>query len=222
MRPADRRLDTDLDRHQSKNFVGCYRPRKACAVWPWKLLTRSEPRPSNMELPLHSQLTTDVCIGIDVACAVGKRLPICFVSGLNPLTPLKIPKPLANLIPRGVGNREVSKKAPFAEAAKSVVDAISHIAAEMRWSIKCIAIDAPAAPPNHCPRVSECELASKGLSVFQTPARDAWLTICENGIAHLLSNKSAVTLPCANKIWMLYGFELFTGLPFLSSFYELL
>ncbi len=46
-----------------------------------------------------------VYIGIDVACSVGKRLPICVVSGGYPLIPLMIPKHLAGLIPRGVGNK---------------------------------------------------------------------------------------------------------------------
>jgi hypothetical protein len=34
-----------------------------------------------------------VYVGIDVACALGKRLPICVVSAGHPLMPLAIPKP---------------------------------------------------------------------------------------------------------------------------------
>jgi hypothetical protein len=52
--------------------------------------------------------TTPVYFGIDVACARGKRLPICVVSGGSPLTPMMIQKHLAQVIPRGVGNREMA------------------------------------------------------------------------------------------------------------------
>jgi hypothetical protein len=38
-----------------------------------------------------------VYVGIDVACAVGKRLPICVVSAGHPLIPMTIPKHLAAL-----------------------------------------------------------------------------------------------------------------------------
>ncbi len=51
-----------------------------------------------------------VYIGIDVACAMGKRLPICAVSPGRPLLPLTIPKRLAALIPRGVGNAAVAAR----------------------------------------------------------------------------------------------------------------
>ena len=94
-----------------------------------------------------------VYIGIDVACARGKRLPICVVSGRHPLTPLMIPKHLAGLIPRGVGNREIAAATPFEETASGVVNAIDRIATDMGWQIKRIALDAPAAAPDRCPDV---------------------------------------------------------------------
>jgi hypothetical protein len=46
-----------------------------------------------------------VYVGIDVACAVGKRLPVCVVSAGHPLMPLTIPTHLATLLPRGRGGR---------------------------------------------------------------------------------------------------------------------
>jgi hypothetical protein len=42
-----------------------------------------------------------IYIGIDVACAVGKRLPICVVEAGQPLMPLDIPSRLAAAIPQG-------------------------------------------------------------------------------------------------------------------------
>jgi hypothetical protein len=75
--------------------------------------------------------TSSVYVGIDVACAVRKRLPICVVSAGYPLMPLKIPKHLAALIPRGVGNKEIIVAVPFREATRGVVSAINRIEIEM-------------------------------------------------------------------------------------------
>ncbi len=153
-----------------------------------------------------------VYIGIDVACSVGKRLPICVVSGGYPLIPLMIPKHLAGLIPRGVGNKEITAAAPFHEAAGGVVSAINRIAIERGWQIKRIAVDAPAAPPATDSRTSENELGRLGLSSFRTPPASAWAGIREKCANHLGLGGSAATLPHANKIRMLFGFELFACL----------
>jgi predicted nuclease with RNAse H fold len=155
---------------------------------------------------------SSVYIGIDVACAAGKRLPICVVSAGHPLMPLKIPKPFAGLIPRGVGNKEIAAFTPFRAAAREVVSAINRIAAEMRWRVERIAVDAPAAPPRTGSRESESELGRLGLSSFRTPAASAWEGIRERCANHLRLGGSATTLPHANKIWMLFGFELFASL----------
>ena len=156
--------------------------------------------------------STPVYVGIDVACARGKRLPICVVSGRRPLNPLMIPKHLAELIPRGVGNREIIATAPFQQSASGVVKAIKRIAVEMEWQVERIALDAPAAPPATGSRASEDELGRLGLSSFRTPPAPAWAGIREKCAKHLRDGGSAATLPYANKIWMLFGFELFTCL----------
>jgi len=155
---------------------------------------------------------SSVYVGIDVACAAGKRLPICVVSGGIPLTPLMIPKHLAGLIPRGVGNREVTAAEPFHEAARDVVRAINRIAIEMGWQLKRFALDAPAGPPATSSRESEDELGRLGLSSFRTPPASAWASIRQKCANHLRVGGSAATLPYANKIWMLFGFELFACL----------
>lgn len=156
--------------------------------------------------------SSSVYIGIDVACAVGKPLPICVVSASLPLMPLTIPKHLARLIPRGVGNTEITAIAPFQEVARSVVSAISRIVSEMGWKVERIAVDAPAAPPTTSSRHSEDELGRLGLSSFRTPAASAWAGIREKCVNHLGLGGKAATLPHANKIWMLFGFELFASL----------
>jgi hypothetical protein len=156
--------------------------------------------------------SSSVYIGIDVACAAGKRLPICVVSAGDPLMPLTIPKDLVGLIPRGVGNKEIMAAAPFEKAARGVVSSITRILDEMRWRVEKIAIDAPAAPPAIGPRVSEVDLGRCGLSSFRTPAASDWARIREKCIDHLGLGGTAATLPHANKIWMLFGFELFARL----------
>jgi hypothetical protein len=118
-----------------------------------------------------------VYMGIDVACAIGKRLPICVVSPGRPLTPLVIPKHLAAEIPRGVGNKEIKAAAPFEKAAREVVGAIRRIEIEMGWRIERLAVDAPAAPPEIGARKSEIELGHRKLSSFRTPDRSGWAAL---------------------------------------------
>lgn len=153
--------------------------------------------------------SSSVYIGIDVAIAARKRLPICVVSEGHPLGLLTIPKPLSDLIPRGVGNREIVSAAPFQEAARGVVSAINRIQIEMGWQIERIAIDAPAAPPARGSRSSESELGALGLSSFRTPAESVWTGIREKCASHLNNHGNIPTLPYANMIWMLFGFELY-------------
>lgn len=156
--------------------------------------------------------SSPVYIGIDVACAIGKKLPICVVSAGYPLVPLVVPRHLAGLIPRGAGNKEIAGAKPFQEAARGVASAINRIVDETGWKIKRIAVDAPAAPPATDCRLSENELARLGLSSFTTPALSAWSGIREKCANHLRIGGTPSTLPYANKIWMLYGFELFASL----------
>ena len=138
-------------------------------------------------------------------CQGGKRLPICVVSAGPTLMPLVVPKQLAGLVPRSVGNREIAAVSPLQEAARSVASAITSIVREMGWNVERIAVDAPAAPPATGTRASESEL---GLSSFRTPATSAWAGIREKCANHLELGGTVATLPHANMIWMLFGFEL--------------
>jgi hypothetical protein len=156
--------------------------------------------------------TPTIYVGIDVACAVGKRLPICLVEAGHPVTPINIPSDLAAAIPRGLGNREITSTLPYQKAAQDVVRALKRIADEMGWHIERVAVDAPAAPPANGPRSSEAELGRLGLSSFRTPAASDWAGIQEKCTDHLRSGGSAASLPHANKIWMVFGFELFSAL----------
>ena len=155
---------------------------------------------------------TPVFVGIDVACAVNKRLPLCVVSLDDRLTPVGIPKVSAGTVPRGLGNREITAEVPFRKSAREAASAIQGIANEMGWRVERIAVDAPAAPPETGSRLSENDLGRLGLSSFRTPAKADWLGIRYKCINHLKGGGSLATLPYANMIWMLFGFELFAAL----------
>jgi len=157
-------------------------------------------------------MLSPVYVGIDSRCRRGKQLPLCFVSSRDVVQPLEIPKRLSRLVPRGLGNREIAEPSPFRDAALQTAKAITQIAREMGWCIERIAIDSPAAPPRVATRLSEAALGSSGLSYFRTPAAPEWPHIREKCIRHLHAGGSASTLPHANKIWMLFGFELFSSL----------
>lgn len=144
--------------------------------------------------------TVPVFIGIDVACAVKKQLPVCVVSAGGQLAPLSIPKVLMGKITRGAGNREVTAEAPFRKSAQDVASALKLIAKEMGWRIERLAVDAPAAPPVMGSRLSENELGRAGLSSFRTPAKADWLGIREKCINHLRGGGRPATLPYANMI----------------------
>jgi hypothetical protein len=118
------------------------------------------------------------------------------------------PETPGRLIPRGVGNKEITAAAPFQEAARGVVSTINRIMGEMGWQVERIAVDAPAAPPATGSRTSENELGRCGLSSFRTPAASAWESIPGKCANHLRLGGSAATLPYA-KIWMRFGFEFF-------------
>lgn len=154
-----------------------------------------------------------VFLGIDVACAKGKRLPVCFarVAGTQ-LEPLQLPPALAQLLPRGLGNCEVRQPKPFLELAGQAVEAIKSISREMNWTIVRVAVDAPAAPARAGTRRCEAELVAAGLSVFRTPGKDEWADVIARCRTFLNSDGALARLPNANRVWMLYGFELFSAL----------
>jgi hypothetical protein len=79
------------------------------------------------------------------ACA-RQEVHLCGVGSPSP-NPLAIPTSLSATIPRSVDKKEITSAAPFREAAADVVAAINRILKEMSWTVKRIAVDAPAAAP---------------------------------------------------------------------------
>jgi predicted nuclease with RNAse H fold len=153
-----------------------------------------------------------VFLGIDVACAKGKRLPVCFVEQkAGRLEPLFLPEELLQSFPRGTGNVAIAEPNPFSGLALQVSLSIQRICVLMQWTLVCAAIDAPAAPPED-QRQCEAALSATGLSVFKTPRVGVWPLIIKKCQDHLHDGGAPSRLPYANMIWMQYGFELFAVL----------
>ena len=153
---------------------------------------------------------TSIFIGIDVACAQRKRLPICVASFHGDrLEPLELPPEIARALPLGPGNIEVLQDGPFRSAAAMLARTLDRGAKEYNWEITRVALDAPAAPPATGERAAEKALRQRGLSSFQTPDKERWRQIFRICREHLRRRAALSRMPHANKIWMLYGFEIF-------------
>jgi hypothetical protein len=120
-------------------------------------------------------------------------------------------------LPLGRGNREILEEHPFRAAAAVVAETLKEAAKNRGWKIVRVAIDAPAAPPSSGERSAERDLRNRGLSSFQTPHEAAWRNIVQSCQTHNLDGGELSRMPHANKIWMLYGFELFKALRAMSA-----
>src|SRR5271166_5456410 len=154
-----------------------------------------------------------VFVGIDVACARNKRLPICIASfNGHRLEPLELPAELARTFPVGPGNIDILKDDPFRNLAAALAGALHRGAKEHFWNIMRVAIDAPAAAPATGERIAEKALRECGMASFQTPDEKGWCHLFQTCRKHLRAGGMLSRMPHANKIWMLYGFEIFKAL----------
>lgn len=155
-----------------------------------------------------------VYVGIDVAFAKKKRLPVSvckFVDGrLMPLTLRKeSDKP-----PAGRGNKAALEGAERREYADQVVEWLQELARKQSLHVEQIAIDAPSdfCAPNLTRRLSEQALDKAGISCFATPTKNQFdEKICVSK-EHLSTGGKLSRLPNANQLWMLVGFALFEAL----------
>jgi predicted nuclease with RNAse H fold len=155
---------------------------------------------------------TPAYAGIDVAVAKKKRLPIavCTWQGgrIEPmaLNAKGLPKP-----PRGPGNAAICDPTRCQELAAETASYLRAVETALRIKIHAVAIDAPSAPraPGKSLRAAERALAARNISYIETPSADAFAAIPERVQAHLAAGGLQSTLPCANQIWMLFGFELY-------------
>ncbi|MBQ1783277.1 MAG: DUF429 domain-containing protein [Gammaproteobacteria bacterium] len=149
-------------------------------------------------------------VGVDVACAVGKHLPISIViRELNQISPLPL-RQLPFAPPKGCGNVGVIEDKHtqvFAQEAREyVVRACQHVGLIPAR----IGIDAPLRPriASITRRHAEAALDRKGISAFTTPSRADFEQIQIKVRAHLAQGGRPDRLPHGHQLWMLAGFAI--------------
>jgi predicted nuclease with RNAse H fold len=161
-----------------------------------------------------SPQTRGVFVGIDVACAKKKRLPICVCEVRDKkLTPLPLRTAFAKP-PAGFGNKAALQAATRKEFATAVTDWLRKLETDMGITVQRIAIDAPS---DYCDarltrRLSERALDRAGIRCFTTPTRKQFDEKIRAALAHLQAGGTEAKMPNANQIWMLVGFALFDAL----------
>jgi len=154
--------------------------------------------------------------GIDVACAKGKRLPVCVVvrnqRSLVPL-PLRDCHELGPP-PRGSGNVKALEDGWRTRFADETHDYLRNVERYLGVRIRRIAIDAPSHPKQDGVhrRLSECALDARGISCIPTASAQEFGQIEARARSHLATGGAAGWLPHANQLWMLVGFSLFRRL----------
>jgi Protein of unknown function (DUF429) len=154
----------------------------------------------------------DASIGIDVAFAKNKRLPVsvCFKP---PETALDILPLRFNFEPPPIGRGNVLALDPEVRRkfAQEVLSWIGKLERSKRLTVRRIAIDAPC---DYCRdasgrRSAERSLDASGISCFATPTEEEFLKKIEACRKFLSRGGPANELPNANQLWMLVGFDLF-------------
>jgi hypothetical protein len=154
----------------------------------------------------------DAFCGIDVACAKNKPLPIvvCVRESTRIRTlPLRRHKTAP---PRGMGNRLAIDGAVRQQFADDVAGYLARVEESFGVRIAEVAIDAPRMPSVGARRAAEQAMDMAGISCFITPTRAEFAEVPRLIREHLAAGGSESSLPRANQLWMLVGFDLFTCL----------
>ena len=153
-------------------------------------------------------------VGIDVACAKKKRLPLAVC--VHPVGRLET-MPLRDWStrpPLGEGNL-MALETEFQERfAEDTVRYLREVEAHFSVKIKRIAIDAPSDPRSAEAEGRQCELAlgAAHISYFQTPSWAEFENLHRQIEKYVSAGGRESHLPHANKLWMLVGFALFKRL----------
>ncbi len=165
---------------------------------------------------------TDAFIGIDLAIAKKKRLPVCICTWhdgrLIPEALRKLPiKP-----PRGNGNAAVLNDSLVSEFTKRAAEYIVGACELLSLTPKRIAIDAPSGPRTEGTRrrAAESAMDQAGISCFTTPTTAEFEVIFEKVRHHLNQGGAHTHIPHANQLWMSAGFRLFEELSHIAPCIE--
>ena len=164
----------------------------------------------------------DVYIGIDVACAKNKYLPLVMCYWENGRL---LPLLLANYhikAPQGRGNALTLKDSENNALADDVASYIEKICSDHSVNPVRIGIDSPLIPRNNNKprRLAEQALDRAGISCYTTPSADDFIEIKAKGQAHLEQKKPIQNLPHSMQIFMLLGFALYRRLTLIAPCIE--
>ncbi|RUO68567.1 DUF429 domain-containing protein, partial [Pseudidiomarina salinarum] len=152
----------------------------------------------------------DVVIGIDVACAKDKPLPvvICYQDG-DTLRPLLL-NSFAQQPPRGRGNPSTVSAETNQAYARETRHYIEEVCLQHHLNPVRIGIDsALRARPNHMHRrLAESALNASGISCYKTPSGEDFDRIIAKGQAHLAQGGAANRMPHAMQLFMLPGIAI--------------
>ena len=156
----------------------------------------------------------DIYIGIDVACAKDKYLPLAMSYWQDGRL---VPLPLGTASvrpPRGLGNAATLDDAVNERFADDVASYIETVCGLFNANPVRIAIDSPLRPrDNYLPRrLAEQALNGAGISCYTTPSAANFSEIKTKGLAHLKDGKPKQNLPHSMQIFMLLGFALYQRL----------
>jgi hypothetical protein len=153
-------------------------------------------------------------VGIDVACAKKKRLPLAVcvhsVGCLETIPRRDWPR----RPPLGEGNLMAIETEFQERFAADTVGYLREVEARFSIKIQRIAIDAPSDPRSATAQGRRCELAlgEAHISYFRTPSWAEFEDIHRQVEKHVSGGGRESHLPHANKLWMLVGFALFKSL----------
>lgn len=154
--------------------------------------------------------TKSIYIGVDVSCAVKKRIPIVFAEKREGrLIPLPV-KELPFAAPYGHGNKLVVQheyNLTYAQQIREYVTDVCHF-----YDVKPerIAIDSPLRPRAEelDYRIAERELNQAGIRCYKTPSKPEFDEIINKVRRHLSRGGEVARVPHAMQLWMLAGFEI--------------
>lgn len=157
--------------------------------------------------------TDELFVGIDVAFAKNKKLPICVVRKKGKqLLPVLLKGAGLPSIPRGSGNVASLQPGIVRQFARDVGAYLRAVETILEAEIEVIAIDAPADYSLDGRRKGERDLNANGISCFATPTTTRFKEIKKKVRSHLREGGAENRLPHANQLWMLVGFALFREL----------
>lgn len=151
-----------------------------------------------------------VFIGVDVSCALKKRIPIVFaVEREGRLLPLPV-RYLPMKAPYGHGNRYVIEHQRNLDYAKAVRDYVLEVCEYFGVQAKRIGVDSPLRPRSEALdyRIAERALNQAGISCYKTPSASEFEGIKAKARQHLANGGELQRVPHAMQLWMLAGIEI--------------